>query len=174
MTVLFPEATPVLGNLKVLVLDALASLAAPDLSSEIGGAGTLDISCFIRNWSPDFTTNTGSAPNRMCTTVVLPQEGQTQAGAISIAYPYDPQAATSTTDNKARLKLARGAELFAVVRKGLPYTTAMGVDDYTEAIKFRCGRQNYVQSGDDEFAEFEIQQMLFPLQAEPTFGQVVA
>lgn len=173
MTVLYPESTPTLGNLKVLVVDDIASAAAPGLSSEIGDAGTLDISCFIRDWNPSFESNSGTAPRRACTTTVLPIEGTTNFQAISLAYVYDPQAATSTDDNKARLKLAQGSEFFIVARKGLPYTDAMAAGDYTEVIKVRCGRQNYVRSGDDEFAEFEIQQMLYPV-TDITHGQVVA
>lgn len=174
MSVLFPEATPVLGNLKVVVADAVADLTAPKIATEIEAATSLDISCFIRAWNLDISTNSGSAPDRLCTTLTLPQEGRTQLGAISISYVYDPQAATSTDDNKARLKLVQGTEFFAVYRKGLPYTTAWAAtSQYTEAVKFRCGRQNFVQSGDDEFAEFEIQQMLYPV-AAPVHGVVAA
>lgn len=173
MTVLFPEATPVLGNQKVLVVDTVALLTAPDLSTEIGAGTTLDISCFIRDWNPDVQANPGQAPPRMCTTLQLPQEGRTQMQAIELRYVYDPQAATSTDDNKARLKLLQGLEFFAVVRKGLPYTTAMAIADYTETVKFRCGRQNYIQGDGDEFREYEIRQFLYPL-ADFTHGQVVA
>lgn len=173
MTVIFPEATSVLGNLKVAVVDTVASLAAPGLAAEIAAGTTLDVSCFIRNWNPDIQTNTGSAPTRACTTLVLPIEGQTQLAGIPIAYVYDPAAATSTDDNKARLKLAQGSEFVVVVRKGLPYTTAWAAGQFVESFKVRCGRQNKVQSGDDEFAEFEIQQLLFPL-VEPVDGIIAA
>lgn len=173
MSVLFPEATPVLGNLKVAVLDAVAVPAAPDLSTEIGDADTLDISCFIRDWNPSFESNSGTAPRRACTTTVLPIEGTTNFQAIALSYVYDPQAATSTDDNKARLKLVQGTEFFIVARKGLPYSTAFAASQYSEVLKVRCGRQNYVKSGDDEFAEFEIQQMLYPL-TDITQGQIVA
>lgn len=174
MSVMFPEATPVLGNTKVIIVDSIASLAAPDLSSEIGAGTSLDVSCFVRNWLTPETTNSGSAPNRLCTTATLPQEGRTQIEPISLAYVYDPQAATSTDDNKARLKLIQGTEFYAVVRKGKPYTTAFAVADYVEVYKIRCGRQNYQTSGDDDFAEFEIQQMLFRTAVDRTFGQIVA
>lgn len=173
MTVLYPEATPVLGNTKVLVTPSVATKTAPDLSAEIGHASALDISMFIRNWNPDIQTNTGTAPTRLGTTLQLPLEGQTQLSGILISYVYDPQAATSTDDNKARLLLTQGSEHAAVVRKGLPFTTAFDVGQYTETLTFRCGRQNYVQSGDDEFSEYEIQQYLFPL-IEPVHGQIVA
>lgn len=173
MSVLFPEATPVLGNLKVAVVDALASMAAPDLSAELNAGTTLDISCFISTWAPSFDTTDGQARPRLCTTVVLPVEGRTQFSPIQIEYVYDPQAATSTNDNKARLKLAQGSEFYIVERSGFPYTQAFAATDYTRALKFRCGRQNRVPSGDDEFAEFVIQQKLYPL-TDFVEGQVVA
>lgn len=173
MTVIFPEATPVHLNLKVAVVDAVAALAAPDLSTEIGAGTTLDVSCFVRAWNPEISTNSGQAPDRLCSSLSLPIEGKTQMNAIPLSYVYDPQAATSTDDNKARLKLVQGTEFFVVVRKGLPYTTAFAATQYSEVWKVRCGRQNYVQSGADEFAEFEIQQMLYPI-LEPVHGQIVA
>lgn len=173
MTVLYPEATPVLGNQKVLVTPTIAVYTAPDLSTEIAHANALDVSMFIRAWNPDITTNTGTAPTRLGTTIQLPLEGQTQLAAFEVRYVYDPQAATSTDDNKARLKFTQGSEWGVVVRDGLPFTEAFDVGDFTQALKIRCGRQNYVKSGDDEFAEFEIQQFWFPL-TEPVHGQVVA
>ncbi len=173
MTVLYPEATPLNGTVKVAVLNTVANLAAPDLSDEIGAVSTLDISCFIRDWNPAFETGEGQAPKRLCTTLVLPVEGNTTLSAIPLAYVYDPQAATSTDDNKARLKLTQGSEFYIVVRKGLPYTTAFAASQYVETIKVRCGRQNYVRSSDDEYAEAEIQQKLFPI-IEPVHGQIAA
>ena len=173
MTVLFPEATPVLGNQKVLVVDTVALLTAPDLSTEIGAGTTLDISCFIRDWNPDVQANPGQAPPRMCTTLQLPQEGRTQMQAIELRYVYDPQAATSTTMDLARLMLLLGLVLLGVFLLGLPYTPGLAFADYTETVKFRCGRQNYIQGDGDEFREYEIRQFLYPL-ADFTHGQVVA
>lgn len=173
MTVVFPEATPVLGNLKVLVADAVASSTAPDLSSEIGAAGSVDISCYIRGWNADVTTNSGTAPGRLCTTVDLPQPGKSSMPAIELRYIYDPQADDTTPENKLKAKLVEGTEVFIIVRKGLPYTQAFGVGDDTEVYKVRVGRQNRVTSGDDEYAEFEISQALYPVTL-PVYGTVAA
>lgn len=173
MTVFFPEATPVHLNIKLSVVNAIAAQAAPEVADEVKAGTSLDLSCFVRGWNPEISTNSGSAPDRLCSSLNLPQEGKTQLSAIPIAYVYDPQAATSTDDNKARLKLVQGTELFVVVRKGLPYTTDWAATQYVETWKVRCGRQNYVQSGDDEFAEFEIQQSLFPI-SEPVHGVLAA
>jgi hypothetical protein len=174
MTVIYPEATPVQGNTKVKVVTTIATLTAPSLATEVNAATSLDISCFIRDWNPEMQSNSGSAPARNCTTVQLPVEGNTQFSAIEIRYTYDPQAADSTDDNKAKAKLIRGTEFYAVVRKGLDaQDTAFAATQYIEVWKFRCGRQNFVRSGTDEFSEYEVSQMLYPL-TEPTYGQVAA
>lgn len=138
MTVFFPEATPVHLNIKLSVVNAIAAQAAPEVADEVKAGTSLDLSCFVRGWNPEISTNSGSAPDRLCSSLNLPQEGKTQLSAIPIAYVYDPQAATSTDDNKARLKLVQGTELFVVVRKGLPYTTDWAATQYVETWKVRC------------------------------------
>ena len=40
-----------------------------------------------------------------------------------------------------------------------------------ELWRFRAGRQNFVRSGEDEFGEYEVSQMLFPL-SEPVHGVI--
>lgn len=174
MTVIYPEATSVQGNTKIVAVATIADTSAPSLATEIGAAGSVDISCFIRDWNPELQSNQGNAPSRLCTTVQLPVEGNTQFSPIEIRYVYDPQAATSTDDNKARLLLAQGAEFYFVVRKGLDaQATDWAASQYAEVWKVRCGRQNYVRSGEDEFSEYEISQLIFPL-TEPTFAQIAA
>jgi hypothetical protein len=174
MTVIYPEATPAQGNTKVAAVATVASPAAPDLSSELGAAGTLDLSCFLRDWNPELTTNSGTAPPRLCTTAQLPQEGRTQFNAIEIRYVYDPQGDNTVDENKAKALLVQGFEFYAVVRKGLnARDDAFTAGERVEVWRMRAGRQNYVRSGDDEFSEYEISQMLYPL-AEPVEGVIVA
>lgn len=174
MTVIYPEATSVQGNTKIVAVAAIVTPTAPDLSSEIGAVGSVDISCFVRDWNPELQSNQGNAPSRLCTTVQLPVEGNTQFSPIELRYVYDPQAATSTDDNKALALLTRGTELYFVVRKGLDaQNTAFAASQYVEVWKVRCGRQNKVRSGTDEFSEYEISQQIFPL-IEPIDGQIVA
>lgn len=174
MSILYPEATPVQGNTKIQVVASIATLTAPSLASEIHATGSLDISCFIRDWNPELNSNQGNAPARLCTTVQLPVEGNTQFNPIEIRYVYDPQAATTTADNKARALLTKGSEFYFVIRKGLDaQATDWAASQYAEVWKVRCGRQNYVRSGQDEFSEYEIVQQIFPL-TEPTFAQLAA
>lgn len=174
MTVIYPEATPVQGNTKVKAVMTIADTEAPSLATEVNAGTSLDLSCFLRDFNPEMTSNSGSAPNRLCTTVSLPVEGNTQFNAIEVRYVYDPQAADAADENKAKALLTRGVEFYAVVRKGLDAREDdFAANDYVEVWKFRAGRQNKVRSGDDEFGEYEISQMWYPL-TEPVDGQIAA
>lgn len=174
MTVIYPEATPVQGNTKVQAVLSIADTSAPSLASEINAASSVDLSCFLRDWNPEITNNSGTSPARLCTTVQLPVEGNTQFQPIEVRYVYDPQAADSTDDNKALALLVRGTEFYAVVRKGLDaQNTDWATTQHVEVWRFRCGRQNRLRSGEDEFGEYEIVQQIFPL-TEPDYGVVAA
>ncbi|HET9501658.1 MAG TPA: hypothetical protein VFO98_15505, partial [Marmoricola sp.] len=68
----------------------------------------------------------------------------------------------------------RGTELYFVVRKGFDaQNTAFAASQKVEVWKVRCGRQNFVRSGEDEFSEYEVSQQIFPL-VEPVYGTVAA
>lgn len=172
-TMIYPEATPVQGNTKVRVVTTIVNEAAPDLSSEIDAVTSLDISNFLRDWNPDLTANTGQAPPRLGSPVQLPREGNTNFAPIELRYVYDPQAASTTSDNKAKALLVEGTELYAVVRKGIDADTPFAAGDHVEVWRFRCGRQRPGRSGEDEFSEFEMVQNVLP-QAVPTDGVVAA
>ena len=174
MAVIYPEATSVQGNTSIVAVASLADTSAPSLGTEINAAGSLDISCFIRDWNPELQNNQGNAPSRLCTTVQLPVEGNTQFNPIEIRYVYDPQGDAASDDNKALALLTRGTELYFVVRKGFDaQNTAFAASQKVEVWKVRCGRQNKVRSGEDEFSEYEISQQVFPL-IEPIDATVAA
>lgn len=164
MSVYFPEATPVLGNIKVKAVPAIADKKAPKLATEINAAGSLDLSCFLRPFTPGITSASGTAPDRLCSTVTLPQEGRTEFAAFELRYVYDPQGDDTDPDNAAKKLLVRGLVLDLVIRKGKDaQTVALAAADKAEVWTVRLGRQNRVQSGDDDQAEFEISQMAYPI-----------
>lgn len=173
MTVIYPEATPVQGFTKVKFVLAISNSAAPSLATEVNAATSLDVSFFIRDWNPQLTANTGSAPNRLGTTVQLPLEGNTQFSSVELRYVYDPQGAPTVNENKLKAMLVRGLEFYAVVRKGIDANTAFIATDKVEVWKVRAGRQNRGRSGEDEFSEYEIIQNVFPL-AEFVDGTLAA
>ena len=60
-----------------------------------------------------------------------------------------------------------------VVRQGPDATEEpFAVDDFSVVWKVRCGRQTRQPSGDDEFAEFDVMQKLYPM-TEEVYGQIV-
>ena len=165
MTIIFPEATPVLGNIKVKGVLTLAAPAAAKLATEVNAATSLDLSCFLRpSFSPTAETASETAPPRLCTTIDLPIEGRTNIPAFDLRYIYDPQAADTVDANKAKALLQPGVIIHLLLRKGLnSRLTDYAVGQRYETWKVRLGRQNFVTSGDDGGGEFEISQMAFPL-----------
>lgn len=174
MTVFFPEATPVLGNIKVNAMVTVADLAAIKVATEWNATSSVDLTCFLRPFATNVTSASGTAPNRLCTTITLPNEGRTEIGGFELRYVYDPQALDTDPDNKAKAMLVRGTVLTLGIRKGLDArVVAAAVGQQTEAWKVRLGRANRVTSGDDDQAEFEISQMAYPL-ADVVYGTLVA
>lgn len=174
MTIIYPEATPVQGNTSLLLMPTVTTPAAVSLATEVNGASAINVSCFVRDWNPEMTSNSGNAPARLCSTVQLPVEGNTQFSPIEVRYVYDPQADDTTDDNEAKAFLVRGTEFYALVRKGFDaQATAFAATQHYELWKFRAGRQNKVRSGTDEFSEYEISQQWFPL-IEPVDGVIAA
>ena len=175
MSTFFPEATPVLGNLSVRWIDTASDLEAISLATEWGAASSLDLSCFLRPFTPGASEGTGSAPTRICTTITLPQRGRTEISAFDLRYIYDPQATggVGEDNNDAFDKLVDGTEGILVFRKGVAFGTAAIATHKYEAWKGYVGRQNRITSGDDDFAEFEISQMFFPTQ-DVVYGVLAA
>lgn len=165
MSVLFPEATKAQGNTSVVVVQTIADMAAPDLSSEIGAVSSVNVSCFLYgDFAPNITTAKGEAPRRLCTTEVFQQFGNTTYELGDLQYVYDPQEATSTDNNSAFEVLTEGAEVYLVVRRGLSaQNTAIAAGQYVDVWKVRLGPQNRSRTGDGEFDEYAITQSVIPI-----------
>lgn len=176
MSVIFPEATQVYGNTSVRVVQDMANPAVPDLSTDILGATTVDVSCFLYSGGVGTsTTNKGEAPRRVCTTSVLQNFGTTTYEVTDLSYTYDPQAALSTDDNKARSALTEGSEVYLVIRRGLnAQDTAYAVGQYVDVWHVRLGPQNKTQTGDGEFDEFSITQTVVAIEPPIEDVQIVA
>jgi len=174
MTIIYPEATPVQGNVGVKAILTVATPAAASLATEVNAATSLDLSCFLRDWMAEPNPNSGTAPPRLCAPDEFPIEGRTQYPAIEGRYVYNPQEADSTNNNKAKALLLKGTVLQIMVRLGLDadQTTYAAAQRY-ELWKVRCGSQIRTRSGDDEFAEFEIRQNFYPILA-PVYGVIAA
>lgn len=176
MSVIFPEATKVQGNTSVVVVQSIASMTAPDLSTEIQAASSVDVSCFLYgDINPTVNTNKGEAPRRLCTTQVFQQFGNTTYEVPDLQYVYDPQGAPTSTDNKALAALTEGSEVFLVIRRGInAQTTPVAAGDKVDVWHVRLGPQNRSTTGDGEFDEYAINQSVIPLEPPHYAVAVVA
>lgn len=171
-----PEAVPVQAMVKIAFVTALADPAAPDISSEIKAVTSVEATMVIRQWNPTANVNTGNAPARLGTRVQQPVEGNVQRQPIAVTYPYDPSVADSDVNNKLKALLAQNTLIYAVVRKGTDIETDWTAADRCDVWHLRCGYQSEEESAEgnqDEFAEFEIHQNLFPLVSK-VIGVIVA
>jgi hypothetical protein len=176
ISIVFPEATKVQGNTSVYVVQTMANMSAPDLSSEINAASSVVVSCYLYgDLNPTVTTNKGEAPRRLCTTQVFQQFGNTTYEVPDLQYVYTPQEATSTSNNKAVASLTEGSSVFLVIRRGLNAQTGVAaVGQYVDTWHVRLGPQNRTTTGDGEFDEYSITQSVIALEP-PHYGvQIVA
>lgn len=176
MTAVFPEATQVYGNTSVLVIPTMADPSAPDLSTDIGNAGTVNVSCYLYSGGEGTsTTAKGEAPRRLCTTSVLQNFGSTTYEVTDLQYTYDPQEALSTENNDARNALVEGTEVYLLIRRGLnAQDTAYAVGQYVDVWHVRLGPQNKTQTGTDQFDEYSITQSVVAIEPPVEDVQIVA
>lgn len=179
MTVLFPDATKAQGNVSVTVVTDISTLTAPSLAGEINDASSVDVSCFLFDNGAIVTANTNkvTAPPRLCTTEQLQELGNTTYEVSDLAYVYDPQAAGTAPENKAKTLLVEGAEVYLVERLGLiasgSAAEAYATGQYVNIYKVKLGKQNRSRQGDAESAVFAITQGAVLL-APPTYDAVIA
>jgi hypothetical protein len=160
VTVIYPEATAQLGNTSITVAQVVADMAAPKLATEINAVTSANVSCFLYSGGVGTsTTNKGSAPRRVCTKAELQQFGITNYEVTDLSYVYDPQAADSTNDNKAKAALTEGSEVYLIVRKGLDAQSApYSAGQYVDVWHVELGPQNRTTTGDGEFDEYSLTQ----------------
>jgi hypothetical protein len=176
MTVVFPESVKAQGNTSVVVVQTIASMAAPDLSSEIGAGSSVNVSCYLYgSIDPAITTNKGTAPRRLCTTSQFEQFGVTTYSFPDLQYVYDPQAGSSDPANAALAALDEGSEPYLVIRRGLnAQTDALTAGELVDVWHVRLGPQNRSVTGDDEFGEYAITQSVIVLEPPQYSVAIVA
>lgn len=174
MSVIFPEATKSQGNTSVLVVQTIANMTAPDLSSELQAVTTVNASCYLYgDLNPTISTAKGEAPRRLCTTEVFQQFGNTTYEIPDLTYVYDPQEDDTDEANEAKAALVEGSEVFLVIRRGLnARTVALAAGQLVDVWHVRLGPQNRSVTGDGEFDEYAITQSVIPLEP-PEYGVAI-
>lgn len=173
MSIFEPEAIDSLAATKIAILSTAADMEAVSLATEIGAVSTIDVTLTFFEWNPTVTPNTGNRRRRVGTRNQFPIEGQAQFAPIQVSYPHDPQADDADPNNKCRATLVEGTVKYVLVREGADSETAFAATDAYEIRKVRCGRQNRGKTTEDEFGEYQITQMLYPL-SEEVYGVVAA
>lgn len=176
MTVVYPEGTPTLGNVKVKAVASIADLTAPSLATEVNAATSVDISCYLYadGWAPSGATAKSTKKRRLCSKSDVEQIDVTSYTVAALRYTHDPQGADTDTGNEARELLAEGTKLYFVERQGLD---AMDVD-FTVADRVRT---HYLELGPqiesidtDENGEFYIMQEVVYVNDGPKVGTIAA
>lgn len=174
--IFFPQGVKVQGNQKIIAMLSVASDAAPSVATDIGAATSVELTeALYGTWDAPVNVDTGSAPTRIGTQSVLPEEGNANRQVIPAAFPVDPSKPKTDPVNKVWATMTEGAILKIFVRNGTSKNTDFAVDDTGLTYTVRVG---YVppdpgRTGDDAFAEFQIATNLIPL-GEPVEATLVA
>lgn len=176
MTTVYPEGTPTLGNTKVAVAVAVASLTAPKLATEVNAATSVDISCYLLSdgWAPTGEQAVNTKKRRLCSKKDAEQLGPTTFRVSALRYIHDPQGADADPGNEARELLKEGTKLYFIERQGLD------AQDEPFAALDRV-RTHYLQLGEpvesidtDDNGEFYITQSVVYVNDGPVVGILAA
>lgn len=160
MTIYFPEATKSLGNTALIVVQTMANMTLPDLSSELNAGTSVAAQCFLyADMAATGETNKGTAPTRACEQSEREEFGRTKYSIADVQYVHNPQEDDAHADNAMRAAMAPGTEVYLVERQGLnSRTDPLTAGELVNVHHVRVGPQNRTKTGDGEFDEFSITQ----------------
>lgn len=136
-------ATPADGNVKVVLVPAIANLTAPTLT-ELNAASAVDISCYLTSdgWAATADQATIS-DERLCSTQVFGQPGRKTLG-LSLTVIDNTNSANEAEFNEAVDTLVEGVQLYAVYRAGLPFDQPFAAGDKVRIWPFKPGMKQEV------------------------------
>jgi hypothetical protein len=135
-------ATPADGNVRAVLVTAIADTAAPKTATELNAVSTVDISCYLTGdgFTPSLSEQVIS-DERMCSTQTYEQPGRSQYG-LEVVYIDNTNSPTMATDNKAKDTLVPGSSQFLVVRRGKAFNAAFVVGDKVTVYPIKPGKYN--------------------------------
>lgn len=174
MSIIYPESTPVLGNVKVKVCVAVADMTAPKLATEINAGTSIEMSCafMAAGWTPTASQGKGTKMRRLCSKSDVEQLNPALFSVGALQYSLgDPQ------DEETTIKslLVEGAKLYFVERLGLDAEdTAFAVSQAvrTHYLELGCPYRVYDTTADN--GEFYVQQEVVYVSRGPIDGVVAA
>lgn len=131
-------STPSDGNVKTVIVTALADPAAPKLT-ELDAVSSKDVSCYL---TPDgFALTLEQATitdERLCSTETFGQPGRKTYG-LSLTGIDNTNSANETSSNALVDALVEGTQLYLVRRRGVPFDDAWATGDKVTVIPFKPG-----------------------------------
>lgn len=136
-------STPADGNIRTVILVALANPAAPTLT-ELNAVTAKDISCYLVPGGFALTGDQATiSDERECSTEVFGQPGRKTRG-LSITGIDNTNSANADTDNDLVDILVEGTQLYAARRRGKAFDAAWAADDAVTVVPFKPGEKQEV------------------------------
>lgn len=136
-------STPADGNIKTVLVTALANPAAPKLTELTGGTVT-DISCYLTPGGFALTTDQATITDeRECSTEVFGQPGR-KTYSLSITGIDNTNSDNEADSNELVDALVEGQQLYAVRRRGKAFDAPFATGDKVSVIPFKAGVKSEV------------------------------
>ncbi|WP_446680093.1 phage tail tube protein [Cellulomonas denverensis] len=138
-------STPADGNIKTLLVPAIADPGAPTVD-ELTASGVVDISCYLTAGGFALTTDQATiADERECSTEVYGQPGR-KTYSLTLTGIDNSNSANATTANKMVDTLTEGEDMYVVRRRGKSHETAVATADVVTVLPFKPGVKTEVAS----------------------------
>lgn len=161
MTILFPDAVSAYGTTSIGVMPDYDGEGTLSLATDVNATGALVLSCFLYgdDWNVTTEQNVGSGPRRFCSKKVPQEFGQETVTVTALQYVYDPQGASTTDGNKAKVLLTPGTSVWLIDRRGVDAEDEpFAVGDVVDLHLVELGVQNKTRTGGGEFDKLTITQ----------------
>lgn len=131
-------STPSDGNVKTVIVPAIADTSAPTVP-ELTGGTAVDVSCYLTPDGLALTLEQATITDeRLCSTETYGQPGRKTYG-LSLTGIDNTNSDNESTDNKLVDALGEGTQLYLVRRRGVPFDDAIAAGDKVTVIPFKPG-----------------------------------
>lgn len=131
-------STPSDGNIKTVLVSAIADPAAPTVT-ELTGASVEDISCYLTKDGFALTVDQATITDeRLCSTQVFGKPG-TKTYGLTLTGIDNTNSDFASTDNVLVDTLVEGASMFLVRRRGKAFDEPIEAGDMVTVIPFDVG-----------------------------------
>lgn len=156
MQTYYPTASGPYLNERTIAVLSIAAIGAPKVATEIEAATSLDLTCAIADWYPQFEQGTTIGRRRACDAAGRQKLNPLEVTLPPLEYIIRPSLADTDAANKAIDTLTPGLELYILQRpdvdKDVAFAAAqLGNVFYVRMGEFRPGRSD---SSNDPTVEY--------------------